>query len=91
MKSKIKDKKLFNETVFYKKFYNEKIRIAGVFLWIKDADPVFSPDPGDPKRPDPTLQSMWRVGDPPSPTLHPAPSTMIFMIKPKSCRIQLNV
>ena len=30
-----------------RQFYNEKIGITGVLLWVKD------PDPGDPKRPDP--------------------------------------
>ena len=46
MTLKIQDKNHFDETVFQTIFYNEKIRITGVFLWIKD------PDPGDPKRPD---------------------------------------
>ena len=39
-----KKKKYFDETVLKTVLYNEKIRITGVFLWIKD--------PGDPKRPD---------------------------------------
>ena len=40
-------KNYFDETVIKTILYNEKIRITGVFLWIKD------PDPGDPKRLDP--------------------------------------
>ena len=32
--------------------YNQKIRITGVFLWIKDTSP--DPESGDPKRMDPT-------------------------------------
>ena len=39
----IKDKKIyFDKTVFKTILYNEKIRIIGVFFWIKDPDPVFS-------------------------------------------------
>ena len=48
MTLKIKYKNYLDETVFYTILYNEKIIITGVFLRIKD------PDPGDPKRPDPT-------------------------------------
>ena len=44
----IKDENYFDETVFQTILYNEKIRIIGFFLWIKD------PDPGDPKRQNPT-------------------------------------
>ena len=37
---KIKDKKnYFDKTVYFKILYNEKVRITGVFLWIKDPDP----------------------------------------------------
>ena len=47
MTLKLKLKHYFDETVFLTLIYNEKIRIKGVFLWIKDPDPnpVFSPDP----------------------------------------------
>ena len=38
----MKEKNYFDETVFYTILYNEKIRITGVFLCIKDPDPVFS-------------------------------------------------
>ena len=33
---------LLDETVFYTILFNEQIWITGVFLWIKDPDPVFS-------------------------------------------------
>ena len=38
--------------------YNEKIRNTGVFLWTKDPNP----DPGDPKRPNPTLSYSLLFG-----------------------------
>ena len=42
MTFKIKDKNYFDKAVFKIILYNEKIRVTGVFLWIKDLDPVFS-------------------------------------------------
>ena len=39
---KIEDKNYLAETVFGTILYNEKIRMTGDFLWIKDPDPVFS-------------------------------------------------
>ena len=45
---KLKIPKYFDETVFNTILFNEKIRIIGVFLKIKN------PNPGDSKRPDPT-------------------------------------
>ena len=47
MKWKIQN--YFDKTVFKTILYDEKIRIRRVLLWIKN------PDPGDPKRPDPTV------------------------------------
>ena len=45
MKLRIKDNtNYFDKTVFFNILYNEKIKVTGVILWIKD------PDPGDPKR-----------------------------------------
>ena len=48
MTLKIKDKKLFERNCILDNFITRKFELHGVFLWIKD------PDPGDPKRPDPT-------------------------------------
>ena len=42
MTLKIKDKNYLDETVFEKILYHEKIWITGIFLCIKDPDPVFS-------------------------------------------------
>ena len=39
----LKIKNYSDETVFKTILYNEKVRITGVFLWIKDSDP--DPDP----------------------------------------------
>ena len=52
MRLKIKKKNYFDETIFQTILCNEKIRIPGVFLWIKDQDP------GDPKRLDPTMGGL---------------------------------
>ena len=38
----IKDKKIIWTKLYFIQFYNEKIWITGVFLWLKDPDPVFS-------------------------------------------------
>ena len=50
MTLKFKDKKLFRRNCILDNFKTRKFNLYGVFLWIKDPDP----DPGDPKRPDPT-------------------------------------
>ena len=56
MTLKIKITYYFVETVFKTILYNKKIRITWDFLWIKDPlSGIFpNPDPGDPKRPNPT-------------------------------------
>ena len=43
-----KDKKVFGRNCILYSFITRKFEQHGVFLWIKD------PNPGDPKRPDPT-------------------------------------
>ena len=39
---KIKDKKLFGQNCILDNFITRKFEQHGVFLWIKDPDPVFS-------------------------------------------------
>ena len=46
----------FDETVLWTILYNEKIGITGVFLVNEGSGSGFSPDLGDPKRPDPDPQ-----------------------------------
>ena len=42
MTLKIKDKKLFGRNCILDNFITRKFELRGVFLWIKDSDPVFS-------------------------------------------------
>ena len=59
----IKDKNYFDETVFQKILYNEKVsqNDKGLFVDKGSGSGIFpdpNPDPGDPKRPDPQNCSL---------------------------------
>ena len=55
MTLKIKDKFYFDETVFQTILYNKKFEFQGFFVNKGSGSGIFpDPDPGDPKRPDPT-------------------------------------
>ena len=76
------NQRYFDETVSKTILYNEKIRITRVFLWIKDPDPRYfpDPDPGDPKRPDPDPLHRLKLHEIPKYNLYGQSPTKIVLL-----------